>query len=465
ELADLHFARFDILTRLGDVEGMADTAAELLSLAKRLASPTTEAEANLAAAMFRLWQSDIAIAREHALLALTLGEQTQEPAICCRAHFTLAQIGMCLGDHRFIRFHAERGLSIAQRLGAPHWEALFHLSLSGASFLSGDWPESLRRTVEASDLARRVGYPRDLTNALAERAMILALKGDLAEAESCISEARMAFGSGTTADRAVFGRLDIAETALALELGRVERALEIASGYVCPSTSSLQERATVGVQPRYMPMGLMLLAQAQIAAGDAASALETAGKLTDLGPAGTQYLTALASRAEGLARQGLGETETAVECLARAYEAFSSLEIPFEAAKSLFERATVLATTGRSGPAIMAARQSLSVFERLDAQRYVDHVQRLLRELGVSPPVARRTRTKKGLLSVRELEVARLVADGLTTTQIAERLGLSRYTVSAHLEHMYARLGIGSRVALTRHVIETGLLSSDGENP
>ena len=47
-----------------------------------------------------------------------------------------------------------------------------------------------------------------------------------------------------------------------------------------------------------------------------------------------------------------------------------------------------------------------------------------------------------------ELAVARLVADGLTNRQIAERLFLSPHTVNAHLRHVFTKLGITSRKGL-----------------
>ncbi|NVB37662.1 helix-turn-helix transcriptional regulator [Pseudenhygromyxa sp. WMMC2535] len=60
-------------------------------------------------------------------------------------------------------------------------------------------------------------------------------------------------------------------------------------------------------------------------------------------------------------------------------------------------------------------------------------------------------------LSARQLEVSRLVAEGLTNAAIAERLGISPRTVTSHLDHIYGRLGIGSRAALTRMIVERGL--------
>ncbi len=48
-----------------------------------------------------------------------------------------------------------------------------------------------------------------------------------------------------------------------------------------------------------------------------------------------------------------------------------------------------------------------------------------------------------------ESEVATLAAEGLTNPEIAERLFISRGTVKAHLSHIYKKLGVSNRVALT----------------
>ena len=51
-------------------------------------------------------------------------------------------------------------------------------------------------------------------------------------------------------------------------------------------------------------------------------------------------------------------------------------------------------------------------------------------------------------LSARELEVARLVADGLTNKAIAARLHLSVRTVESHVRHVLARVGLDNRTQL-----------------
>ncbi len=61
-------------------------------------------------------------------------------------------------------------------------------------------------------------------------------------------------------------------------------------------------------------------------------------------------------------------------------------------------------------------------------------------------------------LSGREVEVLRLVAQGLTNTQVAEHLYLSPNTIRAHLRHIYRKLGVSSRAEATRAVLDHGLL-------
>jgi DNA-binding CsgD family transcriptional regulator/GAF domain-containing protein len=57
-------------------------------------------------------------------------------------------------------------------------------------------------------------------------------------------------------------------------------------------------------------------------------------------------------------------------------------------------------------------------------------------------------------LTAREREVAGLVVDGLGDREIAERLHLSRHTVSQYVKRIYRKLGVDSRVALTRLLLD-----------
>ncbi len=61
-------------------------------------------------------------------------------------------------------------------------------------------------------------------------------------------------------------------------------------------------------------------------------------------------------------------------------------------------------------------------------------------------------------LSTREIEVLRLVAEGLTDIEVARRLSLSRRTVSSHLRSIYLKLDVSTRTAATRLAIERGII-------
>ena len=53
-----------------------------------------------------------------------------------------------------------------------------------------------------------------------------------------------------------------------------------------------------------------------------------------------------------------------------------------------------------------------------------------------------------GLLTGRERQIAALVGEGMSNRDIAQQLGISKRTVDAHLEHIFGKLGISSRVQL-----------------
>ncbi len=92
-----------------------------------------------------------------------------------------------------------------------------------------------------------------------------------------------------------------------------------------------------------------------------------------------------------------------------------------------------------------------------DAMDVLAGVRPRLEAMGASPLVARADELAKAgkgrgqqhepwrPLSVREFEVARLIAEGLTNAQIAGQLSVSPKTVSAHVEHILAKLGVARR--------------------
>ena len=61
-------------------------------------------------------------------------------------------------------------------------------------------------------------------------------------------------------------------------------------------------------------------------------------------------------------------------------------------------------------------------------------------------------------LSAREQEVLALMADGRTTSEIADRLAISGLTVQSHVKNIFTKLGVHSKVEAIRFAWRSGML-------
>jgi DNA-binding CsgD family transcriptional regulator len=73
-------------------------------------------------------------------------------------------------------------------------------------------------------------------------------------------------------------------------------------------------------------------------------------------------------------------------------------------------------------------------------------------------PVRRRPDWPAGL-TTREVEVLRLLARGVPTRQIAERLVISPKTANNHVEHIYAKIGVSNRARASLFAVQHGLMA------
>jgi DNA-binding NarL/FixJ family response regulator len=93
------------------------------------------------------------------------------------------------------------------------------------------------------------------------------------------------------------------------------------------------------------------------------------------------------------------------------------------------------------GKCIHAVHQG-QVWANSEQLRYV------LDALGQTMPVHLRDARGIELLSKREEEVVRLVAEGMTNREVSERLALSEHTIRNYLFRIFDKLGVSSRVEL-----------------
>jgi DNA-binding CsgD family transcriptional regulator len=192
---------------------------------------------------------------------------------------------------------------------------------------------------------------------------------------------------------------------------------------------------------------LEVMVRAKIATGEAEAAASHLVELCSIGDAvGTRPLRASASLSEGLVAAAAGDQETARERLEDAVELLAASGAAFELARARLELARVLVSLGREDAAVREATLALRRLDEIGAAAEAARARELLGNLGASP-MARRPGRRDQLLTPRELEVLRLVSEGLTDGDIAARLVLSKHTIHRHLQNAYARLGCSSRAS------------------
>lgn len=111
-------------------------------------------------------------------------------------------------------------------------------------------------------------------------------------------------------------------------------------------------------------------------------------------------------------------------------------------------------------------RRAVEILHELGAAPRAALVQRRLRELGARDiPRGPRasTRANAAGLTARELEVAQLLADGLTNAQIAARLVVSAKTVDHHVSALLSKLDVASRRDVAAALAAARARTQDGE--
>ena len=140
------------------------------------------------------------------------------------------------------------------------------------------------------------------------------------------------------------------------------------------------------------------------------------------------------------------------EDLGRAVALYRGGPRPLAHASALEDLGRVLAQHGDNASAIAALDEALTIATRVGANWDAARVRGRLRRLGVRRRTIKSARPKTGWEALTEAEavVANLAAHGCTNREIADKLFISPHTVHSHVRHVFEKLGINSRVHLTR---------------
>ena len=257
----------------------------------------------------------------------------------------------------------------------------------------------------------------------AKEACLYLHRGDLDEARRLLEQASAA--SDTCSSGVIGAEWSAARGWLAWEEGHLEEACSHLA--TAGATSVMDTYNTICAGPVLLPLRVDALLQ--LGRHDAAAAAVSEFEAFNLGHDRFMGAALAATRFR----------------LAPALEGASNAETAAAAAPWPWLHALVGCWRGQFLHDAGAAQASRDESEAIGAQLAIRRAEAVLRGLGLRPA---RREDDAGALSPREIEVAELVAEGLSNPAIARRLYLSRPTVATHVAHILTKLGFSSRVQI-----------------
>ena len=218
----------------------------------------------------------------------------------------------------------------------------------------------------------------------------------------------------------------------------------VAAGQAC---------AEVAGCPRCTAQLHLVSAEALASIGDRATARHMLARWDDRGVHPVDFDALARLRAGALASE---EPAARVAGLKAAVAAAENSPYRLEALWGRLELGLALAPVSKDH-AIEELTQTATVASELGAATVLDLSQKALRSLGVRTWRRGRAQVGEGLeaLTVREREVALLIAAGATNPEIARSLFLSRKTIERHVSNVMAKLGARNRAELAARLART----------
>jgi predicted ATPase/DNA-binding CsgD family transcriptional regulator len=321
----------------------------------------------------------------------------------------LASVLFYQGEYARAHVLLEESL-VLSREGGDVQSQVLSLALLGLVLpFQGDLARAHTRLEESLAVSRQMGYKRNVGLSIYFLGMVTLLQGDVARARSLLEESLVLFK----------------------EVGEWGRIAEV-----------------------FASQGLLSLSQGDYPA--ARALLEESLEICR----GLDYKWDTAGFLEGLAAvvAAQGEPVRAVRCMSAAQALREAIGTPLPSLSQAMHEFTTASVRTQLGE---------QAFDAAWVEGRVMTPEQVLVSLEPMPKPALTTLSSASVaspspalagLTPRELEVLQLLAQGLTSAQIAEQLIIGVVTVNFHVRSIYGKLGVTSRAAATRYALEHRLV-------
>lgn len=410
---------------------------------------------------------------ENAELALAVAHEFDDRQLELRAFadIGLAQVSQGRVDEGFALMDEVMAAIVAGEMPDAQMRGVTLCALMTACERSGDHgrAEHWGRTIEDNPPLQEMGI--QVTHCQIAYGAVDAMRGRFDSAEARLQTAIEA--QATTRYHSAASRAKFAE--LRIQQGRFNEAAALLKGYedefeAAQALASLSValgehgRAAAllrtyirGLGDDCMRLGpaLALLVELELRRNDLTSAAKAARRLLSLEEAcSSNEIRAMGRLAAARIANHKGDHRAAIDDLETALTLLVHRDRPLLTAEVRLELARALAAAGDRTAAIVEAEAALATFLRLGVVPHIKTGQGVLaglstesRGVEVSAAAAPRLRMAESLTR-REAEVARLVAEGLTNREVADRLFLSVRTVETHVDRVLGKLDFHTRTQL-----------------
>jgi ATP/maltotriose-dependent transcriptional regulator MalT len=301
----------------------------------------------------------------------------------------------------------------------------------------GAWEEAERELTAASDEL-----------ALSRPGMTgegLVRLGELRRRQGKLDEAMMLFERTESHPMSSLGR-----AAVTFDRGDFKSAVEFAER--CLRRLPVQNRTERAA-------ALELLIRSQVETGNLDEARASLSELSAIAQAAnTDPLLASASLAAGMLHSASKDLKSARKNLEDAVDLFQRSRAPFETGRARVALARVLADLGRPETAAIEARRGIDDLMPLSAELDLARARAIISAIEQQAQLPKAPAPPSSGLTAREVEVLRLISEGLNNQSIAERLFISEHTVHRHVANTLTKLNVSSRSAAVACAARMGLL-------